>query len=1315
MRWLPAFKFNLTPHQRNVLRNAWHRLFLLSGLSLVLIALIFSGLRLILPFAEQYRLTIEQKATQKTGYPVHIESIDVAWTGLQPYILLHDVTIGDIKKPIIQTKELAVAIDIFASVWRWGSVFGDIVVHQVDVKIQRNKAGEFFIQGIPLNQSADKEIVIPTFLRGRTLRVHSAHVQYQDDKLNKNYNFPDVSGSFKTDGKQHDAYMSMVLPQHLGERIDVGVELQGIPKNLKNLHGRFYINTQQVNVAKIIQDLKIFPALQTGRLNAQLWGEWNGELRSLSGHVKVENVWLVHKIKKIEKSWRVNKIESDIRWQATAEIMDLNLENLFLNQGDSIWPQNGLQLRLHRNTLGLHKVELAFDFLRAENLLNLMYWWQATLPPGFEVVQSLQPRLDLEKVQLQWDKEAGFQGSAAFHHFGIQAGRWVPHLDNVAGQLYFYKDKGLVKFSSTPQAFNYPDLFRSAWPVEKITGEIYLLAKDTQLEIRSRDLVFNTTDAKTRHWLDLILKVNQTPTIDMFSLIEKGDGRQIARYLPTTIMGPNLVKWLEYGVRRADVRQAWMRLKGDLEKFPFKKGEGIFRIDAWIENMELAYLRDWPAASDMRLHLRFENDGLAADIYEANINKLLLTDVRMVIPHYHEHKVLLQTQVSSELGDAVRYLQATSLKNKLWTGFNQLEAKGWQTSLLSMEIPYDPQVLFWAQASTDLQAAEFDFRDVGVKFSELTTSFAWNLDGIVMPLTQVLLNKQKAQLNISTAHKDAAHRVSVKVDSTLGLQEIAFKKANWLGFDRIAGRTPMQLAFGFNMQKGPLPPLLEMRSDLLGITSELPAPFNKSAEQAWPSEVQLRIESGGRLVLQTKIAQRINTWIGFESRDHMLRLERANIVLGDDDVVQAPPVNGLHINGQVSYLNVDQWLPLLIEAKTTTLPAIKTTSSPVSSSASLKLPVLRTANLSVNELVYLGRRAERVNAKLQQKQDHWTIELDALQGQGAIGLPFDNLQQRGIDLDFKNFNVDTWLPIASVKNSKASIDPRNIPPLRVRVGKLIFNRWQLNNVLINATPQLNVATSKTNAPNTSVAAKPEGYVFNVLQAKDPALNVTGKGLWSINAQGQHRSEFELQINSNNLGVGLAQLGYQRVIAAGHGKIDASINWQSSPQNYSANQLNGFVSMHIEDGELLELDAGNAGRVFGLLSVQALPRRLAFDFRDVFAEGFSFDRIKGDFNIAQGQAQTTNFELKAPAAKIQLKGRVGIATRDYDQRVTVLPDVSNTLPVIGTLVAGPVGGAGVLLVDQVAKLLGQDSDELGRRTYQLRGSWDNPELKPVDNK
>ena len=146
---------------------------------------------------------------------------------------------------------------------------------------------------------------------------------------------------------------------------------------------------------------------------------------------------------------------------------------------------------------------------------------------------------------------------------------------------------------------------------------------------------------------------------------------------------------------------------------------------------------------------------------------------------------------------------------------------------------------------------------------------------------------------------------------------------------------------------------------------------------------------------------------------------------------------------------------------------------------------------------------------------------------------------------------------------------------------------------------------------------------------------------------------------------------------------------------------------ISDGQLLDLKPGAAGRVLGLLSLNNLPRRLALDFRDITAEGFSFDRISGSFVIEDGNAYTNDLMVDGPAAKIEISGRIGIAEQDYDELVTVIPYVKTGIPLAGTLAGGPAVGAVLLVAETLLEDKLGPLNRIAKKQYTITGSWDDP--------
>ena len=159
-----------------------------------------------------------------------------------------------------------------------------------------------------------------------------------------------------------------------------------------------------------------------------------------------------------------------------------------------------------------------------------------------------------------------------------------------------------------------------------------------------------------------------------------------------------------------------------------------------------------------------------------------------------------------------------------------------------------------------------------------------------------------------------------------------------------------------------------------------------------------------------------------------------------------------------------------------------------------------------------------------------------------------------------------------------------------------------------------------------------------------------------------------------------------------------------------------MQLNIDKGRFLDIEP-KAGRLFGLLSLQTLPRRLSLDFSDLFSKGLSFDEISGDFTIEDGNAYTNNLAMEGPSAEIVVTGRTGLSRKDYDQLVTVTPQVSDSLPIASALF-GPIGlgiGAVLFLAGEMFDSIPRQIDKLLRYQYTITGSWDNPVIERINKK
>jgi uncharacterized protein YhdP len=117
-------------------------------------------------------------------------------------------------------------------------------------------------------------------------------------------------------------------------------------------------------------------------------------------------------------------------------------------------------------------------------------------------------------------------------------------------------------------------------------------------------------------------------------------------------------------------------------------------------------------------------------------------------------------------------------------------------------------------------------------------------------------------------------------------------------------------------------------------------------------------------------------------------------------------------------------------------------------------------------------------------------------------------------------------------------------------------------------------------------------------------------------------------SARNTGKALASLGFAVGINEGKGRGDFEVVWSGGPGDFALARVDGGISLRVDEGQLEDVQPG-VGRVFGLLSLPALRRRLSLDFSDLVKEGFAFDRMEGHFTLDGGNAYTTTSTSRAP--------------------------------------------------------------------------------------
>ncbi|MCW8919830.1 MAG: TIGR02099 family protein, partial [Gammaproteobacteria bacterium] len=194
----------------------------------------------------------------------------------------------------------------------------------------------------------------------------------------------------------------------------------------------------------------------------------------------------------------------------------------------------------------------------------------------------------------------------------------------------------------------------------------------------------------------------------------------------------------------------------------------------------------------------------------------------------------------------------------------------------------------------------------------------------------------------------------------------------------------------------------------------------------------------------------------------------------------------------------------------------------------------------------------------------------------------------------------------------------------------------------------------------------------------------------------------------DLGAMMRQLGFASVFQGGKSHASGKVWWLGAPTAFTLAGLNAQLAVSIKDGTIVDVEPG-AGRLLGILSVPALPRRLFLDFRDVFKKGLAFTSVKGDIRIEQGEAYTSNLRLESVPASILVTGRTGLVAQDFAQDIYVVPNVSDTVSVASALAWGPQVAAVVVLLQEIFK---SDIKAATMSRYHLSGSWREPLIRRI---
>jgi uncharacterized protein (TIGR02099 family) len=502
-------------------------------------------------------------------------------------------------------------------------------------------------------------------------------------------------------------------------------------------------------------------------------------------------------------------------------------------------------------------------------------------------------------------------------------------------------------------------------------------------------------------------------------------------------------------------------------------------------------------------------------------------------------------------------------------------------------------------------------------------------------------------------------------------------------------------------------PELTVHSRLAGLGLQLPAPLGKPAQTEKPLALQIRSKqtvSGLQDDIELALGDTARAKYVRDLSTDTPRVLRGRLGLGVlPENLPALPESGVTASVDIDHLVVDEWLALL--PSTAPQPtAASTPGAPQQPPAWLTYLPTRLG-LKTNSLIANNRHLHQVQLGGTYEAGRWraNIEADELSGHVLFEPAMLGRSDPAGKLFARLSRLN--LPPSSAREMESLLEapPASLPTLDIVVDALELRGKQLGRVEIEA-----INTDKDLA-RTPAAREWQLKKFNIT-LPEGTLRSTGRWLAAREGSPWRKSEMNFMLDVQDAGAMLTRLGTPEALRGGAGQIEGIISWQGSPLSLHYPSLNGRLDVRMGRGQFLKADPGVA-KLLGVLSLQALPRRLLLDFRDVFAQGFAFDSVQGDVTIVHGMANTRNLQIKGVNALVQLDGTADIARETQKLRVQILPIVdTGTASLVAAITVNPLVGLTTFIAQW---LLQNPLSRASAQEFLVDGSWAQPQVTRID--
>ncbi len=1275
-------------------------------------ALLILALRYaVLPQIENYRGDIEQAIGSAINRPVGIRKIAAHWAGLRPVLDLQGFEIRDAQgRPALGFDEIAAEL-AWSSIWHFELRLARLELDAPSLVLRRDREGRYYAAGLEITPQPNSEAGFADWLlvQDRVV-IRNAAVTWQDElRAAPPLELKQLNFQLDNRGRRHRFGITAEPPRALAARLDIRGDFKGNDiDQFEAWKGDVYAELDYADLAGWRTWVDYPVALPQGSGALRLWlGFARKQLVAATADVRLADVrlQLAPELPELD----LIRLDGRIAGRRLDGGFEAELKHLTLATRDGIQlPSTDVKIAWQEAAANRPPQGKA----SANGLdLGLLAKLATYLPLDATTRERLarhNPRGRLFDLALDWkgapDALEKWTVKGRFEDLGLVALGPVPGIAGVSGRIDGNEKGGSLRLDGKQTIFDLPTVFAEPrLELEAFAAELGWKGAADGVRVNLQKASFHNKDAAGEANGSWHALAEGPGEIDLSARLTRGNGDAVWRYMPLSV-GKDARDWLKASILSGAASEAKLTLKGDLRQFPFRDGKGgKFEVRGKFSNASLRYAAAWPEITGIDGELLFEGVRMLITGKSGKIFGVNLRDVRAEIADLEVMEELLTVtgKAAGPTADFLRFIEASPVGDRIDHFTEDMKAEGSGELDLKLSLPL-----------RKLASSKVDgnYRFDGNRLT---------VDADLPPLAEV-----RGALNFSAEHLEAKGIRGTLLGSPLNVDvktaeggNVLVNAAGDVGIAALRKQYPLPLfehLSGSTKWTGTVRVKkknaeVKIVSNLVGLSSSLPEPFNKSAIEALPFSFERKpppvvaspkkVGAGGTAAsppaaITAVPRDQLDLSLGRIARLQLARRHDTTpaTITGGFIAVGMPATapaaardRSLLITVDLPRIDADFWRQMLAGSNgngngtnnsAPALPALQ---------FDLKTTDLTLANKHFHDVRISGSKAEAPS------QTPASTKFDLKSRELAGSFDWNGSGKGKLSGRIGQFAIPETatspeaLKAALKEHGDQALD--QLPALDITVDQLSFKDRPLGTVRVAAENR-------------------EGYWNTRIEAKNEDGTLEANGRWRP-GQATADTQIDFKLTAKSIEKLLVRIGYPEAMRRGTANLSGQLSWNGAPYNIDYQSLNGKLKLDAAGGQFNKLEPG-VGRLLGILSLQSLPRRITLDFRDIFSEGFAFDSINGQFTVTRGVMDTNDLQIQGPAAKVLMSGNVNLGNETQNLKVRVQPALGESIAV-GAMLANPVAGA-VAWVAQ--KILKDPLDQAFAFEYAVTGGWADPKVEKL---